>query len=216
MHLIVTLEKQCVISVEWLGSKYSGLTLDWEYAQRLVTLPTPNYVFMALRRFYRNTPAKPVCSSDKFELPACGAKVQHATQESSGTAIYEYAIQFMHQVAGVFLCHARALHNTMLVTSNDISRQQASAITSIMDTIDHFLDHVATHPISKLRCYRSNMILHVRSASSYFSVSKSHSRVGGCFFLSRNDDKPQNAPRNGEIHVPFHHSQKCHGISDRN
>ena len=85
-------------------------------------------------------------------------------------------------------------NNTMVMATPEL-------IEETMDTIKYFFDYAATHPDTKLRYHRSNMILHVHSDGSYLSVSNSRRRVGGRFFLSKTDIKPQNAPQNGAMHV---------------
>ena len=143
----------------------------------------PNHIAKALWRSHRNPPAKTVHSPENLESLTCRAKVQCATQEWSRAVLSASTILLTHQVVGVFLYCARTLDNTMLVTVNDLSHQQDSATTSTMDTITHLLDYVDTHPIAKLRCHRSNMILHVHGDGSYLYVLKSCSRLFGCFFF---------------------------------
>ena len=145
----------------------------------------PNHIAKSLRRFNRNSPAKIVHSPVNLEPPTCRAKVQCATKEWSRAALSASTILLTHQVVGVFLHCARALDNTMLVTVNDLSHQQASATTSTMDTITHLLDYVDTHPIAKLRCHRRNMILHVHSDGSYLHALKAAADLSGVFSFKK-------------------------------
>lgn len=47
----VTLKEYCTISVDWGGTKYGGLTLDWDYDVKEVHLSMPGYVEKALEQF---------------------------------------------------------------------------------------------------------------------------------------------------------------------
>ena len=55
---------------------------------------------------------------------------------------------------------------------------------------------MASHPDAVLTYNKSNMILAVHSDASYLSETKSRSRAGGHFFLSKDEREPEN---NGAI-----------------
>jgi hypothetical protein len=46
-----TLKLQYKVSEDWAGSRYIGLTLEWDYVGRTVKLLMPGYVEGALLRF---------------------------------------------------------------------------------------------------------------------------------------------------------------------
>jgi hypothetical protein len=48
MHLISILKQHYEISEDWTGSKYIGITFDWDYANRRVHLSMPGYISKAL------------------------------------------------------------------------------------------------------------------------------------------------------------------------
>ena len=45
------LEEHYIISKDWQGERYNGITIDWDYAARKVHLSMPEYVKNALIRF---------------------------------------------------------------------------------------------------------------------------------------------------------------------
>ena len=55
-----------------------------------------------------------------------------------------------------------------------------------------FLDYAATHPDAVLTFNASSMVLNVHSDASYLTEPKARSRVGGHFFMSEDNDNPQN------------------------
>jgi hypothetical protein len=47
-HLISVLQEDYKIDIDWEGTRYIGLTLDWDYIQRKVHLSMPGYIIKAL------------------------------------------------------------------------------------------------------------------------------------------------------------------------
>jgi hypothetical protein len=56
MHLISILKEHYKISEDWLGSKYIGITLDWDYRNRRVHLSMSGYITKALQCFGHEHP----------------------------------------------------------------------------------------------------------------------------------------------------------------
>ncbi len=59
IHLMETLKQNYKITEDWSGSKYIGLTFDWDYENRKVHLSMPGYVQKSLKRFEHTAPKKP-------------------------------------------------------------------------------------------------------------------------------------------------------------
>ena len=55
-HLIDTLHLLYRITIEWTGTKYCGLTLQWDYIARTVHVTMPGYVDKALACFQSPPP----------------------------------------------------------------------------------------------------------------------------------------------------------------
>ena len=43
MHLIDTLKKFYEVEIDWSGSQYSSITLNWNYTDKFVDISIPNY-----------------------------------------------------------------------------------------------------------------------------------------------------------------------------
>jgi hypothetical protein len=80
---------------------------------------------------------------------------------------------------------------------NDINTEQNKATEKTQAATNKLLDYLATHPYATIRYHASDMILHIHSDTSYLSVSKSRSRLGGLFFFG--DKPPQEDTLNGSI-----------------
>ena len=54
-HLIKSLKQFYEIELDITGTKYCGITLEWDYANRTVDLPIPKYVPTKLKELIINT-----------------------------------------------------------------------------------------------------------------------------------------------------------------
>ena len=136
----------------------------------------PHYVKKALLRFKHLRKKKPTHSPAPYDPPKYGEKTQCAPVEESNEQLSEAEIKLLQEVVGVFLYYARALDNTMLVSTNNLASAQTKGTSKTLEAREHLLDYAATHPIAKLRYHASGMILHIHSDGSYLSVSKIRSR----------------------------------------
>ena len=75
------------------------------------------------------------------------------------------------------------IDNTLLVTCNDIGRQQLSATENTYHLCQYMLNYMASHPNPSITFYKSDMQLWVVADTSYLSVPKARSRVGGYHYL---------------------------------
>ena len=80
MHLINILRQHYEIVIDWTGSKYIGLTFDWDYANRRVHLSMPKYIDKALERFQIEQPKRRQNAPHPHAIPAYGAKTQFAIE----------------------------------------------------------------------------------------------------------------------------------------
>ena len=117
------------------------------------------------------------------------------------------AATYTQQVTRTFLYYALAINNTMIVSLNIISTQQAAPTEMTMSEITWLLDYAATHPEAVIRYSKSNMILWIESDALYLSATNARSRTGGHFYLRDNPTTTKtnnisNTPKpNGAIYV---------------
>ena len=194
-HLISVLNEHYTISTDWEGAKYSGITLDWDYAKRQVHLSMPGYCKEALTRFAHKL-RKANDQPHRHTIPAFGAKVQYAPAKDNSPPLSKEDTKFIQQVTGTFLYYARAVDPTMLVALSAIAAGQAAPTARTMEKCLYFLDYAATHPDAILTYSASDMILSVHSDASYLTEPKARSRAGGHFCLSNNAEYP---PNNGAV-----------------
>jgi hypothetical protein len=195
-HLLDILQKDYDVDTDWDGTRYLGLTLDWDYKGRRVHLSMPGYIKKALVRFGHKAPTKPQHQPHQHTVPTYGATVQYAKAADTSKVLSKEDKTYIQQVIGTLLYYGRAVDATILVALSSLASAQAKPTDDTMQRTHHLLDYVATHPDAILSYAKSNMILGIHSDASYLSEPKARSRAGGHFFLSDGTDE---APNNGAI-----------------
>ena len=87
---------------------------------------------------------------------------------------------------------------TTITTENDISLLQIKVTNNTNNLIITLFDYLNTNPSTKLKFYKSNIILKVYSSSLYLSVMNSRSRAAEYYYMGDNihiniQEKPQAA-----------------------
>jgi hypothetical protein len=64
--------------MDWKGTHYLGLTIDWDYKSHKVHLSRPGYINKVLLRFNHTPPDKPQHQPHPHMVPTYGATIQYA------------------------------------------------------------------------------------------------------------------------------------------
>ena len=75
-HLLNALKKLYEISIDWSGSQYLGLNLDWDYKRRTVKLSMPKYIKNVLTRYQHESPKRRQHSTHAWTSPTYGKNSQ--------------------------------------------------------------------------------------------------------------------------------------------
>jgi len=207
LHLINCLQEEYKLTIDWEGSIFCGIKLDWDYTNRTVVLSMPGYVDRALTRFNHPKPTTPQHSPHAYTAPNYGAKIQMTNGQPIIEPLTSSQRKHIQEVVGTFLYYARALDNTMLPAIGSIATSlTTSSYRDLAFRINQFLDYAATHPAAKLTYEKSDMHLWVDTDASYLNESKARSRGGGYHQLTEKPKLPitpdQPKPRrNAPIHV---------------
>ena len=191
-HLLKALKEHYEVEEDWGGTRYLGITMDWDYKGHEVHLSMPDYVERALARFGHPIPNKPQDQPHPHTIPTYGATVQYAKPEDTSRRLSPSEKKFIQEVMGVFLYYGRAVDATMLTTLSAIASAQSEPTEETMTRCRQFLDYAATHQDAIITYKRSNMVLVVHSDASYLSEPKARSRAGGHFFMSSDTADPEN------------------------
>jgi hypothetical protein len=132
MHLISILKENYKISEDWTGSKYIGITFDWDYTNRRVHLSMPGYIANALARFAHERPRWLQNSPYPHVVPIYGSKAQYVETEEPSEPLNKDGQKYIQAVTGTLLYYSRAVDPTMLVALNAIAMQQATRTQKTM------------------------------------------------------------------------------------
>jgi hypothetical protein len=208
-HLVKTLASLYTITTDWTGSKFLGLTLDWDYDARTLDLSMPGYIEKALQRFNVTPPKRPQHSPHAWVQPNYGAPTQLTAPPDDSDPLDKSGITRLQEVIGTLLYYARTIDSTMLVALGTLASAQTKGTQATADACTHLLNYCATHPDATLRYHASDMHLHSHSDASYLSETHARSRYAGIHFLSSAPVDPLKAPGpddpppplNGAIHI---------------
>ena len=128
-HLFKTIQQHYPVTPEWKGTRYIGITLDWDYKKRQVHLSMPGYVKKALKQFEHPEPTKRQNAPFPYTPPNYGATKQYAKGESTAPALDKKDKRFIQQVCGKFLFYGRAVDSTVLAPISAIALHSASDMT---------------------------------------------------------------------------------------
>jgi hypothetical protein len=191
LHLIKVRKEQYEVKEDWGGTRYLGITLDWDYKCNEVHLSMPEYVEQALACFGHPIPDKPQHQPHPHTIPTYGATVQYAKPEDTSRPLSPTKKKFIQEVIGVFLYYGRAVNSTMLTTLSAIAATQAEPTKDTMMQCKQFLDYATTHQDAIITYRRCDMVLVMHSNASYLSEPKASSHAGGHCFLSADTADPK-------------------------
>jgi len=195
-HLVSAIKNDYEATVEWEGTKYLGLTIDWDYEKREVHVSMPNYVKEACIRFKHENPKRTQDQPHQHAVPVYGATIQYAKDPDKSRELNKEEKRYVQQVVGTFLFYGRAVDATMLPALSAIASTQAKPTEETMKKTKQFLDYAASHPDAIITYKASKMVLATHSDASYLSEPEARSRAGGHFFMSEDSEDP---PNNGAV-----------------
>jgi hypothetical protein len=195
-HLISVLKEHYEIEEDWSGSKYIGLTIDWDYGRHQLHISMPKYVSKAMKRFNHSPPQTAQSSPYPHTRPNYGAKVQYSPNADTSPLLDKQDAKFIQGVTGTFLYYARAVDPTLLTSLSAIAATQSKPTENTMKNVRQFLDYVASQEDAVITYRASDMILSIHSDAGYCNEPHSRSRAGGHFYLSSDAPFP---PNNGAI-----------------
>jgi hypothetical protein len=131
-HLLEVLKKDYTCDTDKEGTRYLGLSLDWDYKGRNIHLNMPGYVEKALARFNHENPYKPQHQPHQHAIPTYGATIQYATPADKSNPLLKEEKKFIQQVIGTLLYYGRAIDATILVALSSLASAQATPTKDTM------------------------------------------------------------------------------------
>ena len=163
-HLINALTSNYELTIDWPGSLYCGLTLDWHYDQGYVDVSMPGYVDQALTKFNHPAPLRKQHAPHRWVEPAYGfKKPQTPTAKSTAKPLDASGTTRVQAINGTFMYYGRGVDPCILVALNEIASKQAAPTTTTVDKTTMLMDYLNTYPNVVIRYYASDMILKTTS-----------------------------------------------------
>ena len=124
LYLKTVLEEHYKVTNDWTGSRYIGITLDWDYKRQQVHLLMSGYVPKALKQFKHMLKKKQHAPYLSIPIQYC-AKKQYATQSLTAPLSNKKEEKFMQQVCGKFLFLDQEVDSTLLYPISAIASQSS-------------------------------------------------------------------------------------------
>jgi hypothetical protein len=171
-HLQGHLKTHYVITEDWKGENFIGLSLKWDYNNCTIDLSIKGYVQKALQQFEHEKLKWPQHAPSKWTAPQYGTAIQMAQPEDKSPPLDKTGIKFLMKVVRTFLYYTRAVDLIMQVALGTIAAAQANGTEATMDAAVHLLNYAAFHPEAVLHFSKSDMKLHIVGDASYASKPK--------------------------------------------
>ena len=126
-NLIQALKKQYTISVDWTGSLFCDLHIQWDYSARTCNIYMPDYLKESQHKFQYPKPPCLKNAPHAWKAPTYGAKIQYANDANHFPLLPLNSIHLVQQIVGTLLYYAIAVDPTMLVARGILSSQQSKA-----------------------------------------------------------------------------------------
>ena len=112
-HLIGVLKEFYDVEVDWEGSLYCGVSLDWHYDAKYVDISMPKYVHKQLLRYAHRPPRqKQYCPFEPNPI-RYGKQSDKIVPEEESPELDKAGKTFVQQVVGSFLYYARSCHRSI-------------------------------------------------------------------------------------------------------
>lgn len=150
-HLIQTLQSLYPkVSIDWSGSLYCGLSLQWDYHARTMDMSMPGYIANMLHRFnhdatppqYAPFPVRPI---------QYGVTMQEEVPHDTSEILNDAQKTLIQQIIGTLLYYARAVDMTLLAALSSVASQQSKPTKQTWQHVQQILNYVATYPNTVIR-----------------------------------------------------------------
>ena len=158
-RLIQALQKLYTISIDWNGSLFYGITIDWDYTANTCDISMPKYLQTALLKSQHPAPKRPQHAPHSWTKPTYGAHVQYVQEDDSSPLLPAKTINLVQQIVGTILYYSIEVDPTMLTPLGFIAAQQSKGTEKTCADTLWLLNYAATHLNTKIRYTASDMTL---------------------------------------------------------
>jgi len=191
-HLLTALQRDYEVTMDWTGSKFAGIDIDWNYTNRTCRFSMKGYIAELLLKYNHKSPTKPQHAPHAHCEIIYGAKEQFVPNTDNSAPLDEAGIKRIQGIIGSLLYYAHDVDNKLLATLSTIASQQSKATENTAKAVNQLLDYVATYPNNGTTYRASAMVLAAHSDASVLPEPGSRSRAGAHIFLSEDEPFPRN------------------------
>lgn len=123
------------------GSKYAGITLNWNYQHRTVDLSLPNYISTVLFKYDHPKPSKRQDSPHYCVSSSFGSNTQKSFPDDNSDFLTYLETKRIQQIVGSLLFYEREVDLTLHVALISVARQQSKATLQTKRSINQLLDY---------------------------------------------------------------------------
>jgi hypothetical protein len=174
-HLIDIIKAHYELTIDWSGSRYWGLTLNWPYDQGYVDVSMHGHHLPLSRNQH---------APHKWVEPAYGScRPQSPTPISRAPLLDKQGTNRIQSISGTFLYYGRACDPCILLALNEIASEQAKPTTGTIPKTGMLMDYLHTYLNAIIRYQASNMILKITSGAAYLVQPKACSQAAVHYHL---------------------------------
>jgi hypothetical protein len=181
-HLIKCLKEKYTLTEDWAGNSYCGITLDWNYAARMLDISMPGYIKKQLVKYKHIMRCIQHCLYSP-EPKKYGADAQSPLPTDETCKLTDTEIKQVQQIVGSILYYVRTVDLTVLMALSTIASEQTKGTKKTIEKAYQLLDYLASHPNAKVRFRASDMVMNIHSDALYLSELSARSKVCGHFFM---------------------------------
>jgi hypothetical protein len=126
-HLITSIKHHYDVKIDYTGSLYCGITLDWHYDNSYLDISMPGYVAKQLTKYNHPLLNKPAHTPWEPNPIKYGNPVQQTLPQDDSPPLSKQQITHIQQIVGSFLYYARATDPTIPYTLSELATQQSNA-----------------------------------------------------------------------------------------
>ena len=123
-HLVESLNKFYEIVLDLTGSKYCGITLEWDYKNRTVDFSMPNYVPTKLKEFDHPNPSRPQHAPHK--APPRFSNSQKPVPVDDSPQFSKERTKRIQQIVGSFLYYRQAINLNIIKNLNTLATHKSA------------------------------------------------------------------------------------------
>ncbi len=165
-HLISSIRSTYMVTEDWSGDLYCGISLVWDYVGRTVDILMPGYIRKKLQE-YKHVVGHRAQTCPYTPVPKkYGSEAQAPLPLDDSPLLDDAGIKRVQQIVGSILYYARAVDMPVLMALSTIAAEQTKATGKTMARCKQLLDYLSANANAKVRYHASDMVLNIHSDAS--------------------------------------------------